>query len=369
MTIIPWEKYNKSHPLDEPWDIFRERLDNYLGFKDDCGFMLSRKGLYNTKGKASAHYIALTHTWQDRAITPNSLCALVERIYQQYGDVNIWCDLMAVPRGIATRTAVINNMHSIYSEADAVLIIPGKYDKEIISQRMKINKYGIKETLMMTKWAKRVWTLQEALLAQRLWVLSEELIEVMNRYPSQEGLKRHTFLDHKIYPKSMNYWDALILSYGRNATRENDYYEGILALCDNLSVKCRGVPVPLQILTCRSERSNWMGFSWKPHTKISNLIEGHYGYYMTDGKGYILIKDPKVILVGEFGLSFSTCKKLKQETEYTNMIILTGTELDKYQAFVARRTGSGQLHYRNSIVMSEFDKADVKVLKGVYRLG
>ncbi|TBU63568.1 hypothetical protein BD310DRAFT_964846 [Dichomitus squalens] len=122
---------------------------------------------------ADGQYVAISHVWADGlgsttevglpACQIARLAELVKQIVPGTGD--FWMDSLCVPREAALRTRALKLLPKTYREAAKVLVLD-----ECVRARCAKNKPWEENLfrIVMSGWARRVWTAQEAVLAKRL---------------------------------------------------------------------------------------------------------------------------------------------------------------------------------------------------------
>lgn len=134
-------------------------------------------------------FVALTHCWQDGIVESGKdarngnnrsmhKCQLemiqetCNRLFKhkkgQGGekDVHVWIDVLCLPREASIRATAINQMKTIYSKAETVLV----WDRRLLQTRKTGSPIAMNMRVRMSNWAQRLWTLQEAVLAEDLHV-------------------------------------------------------------------------------------------------------------------------------------------------------------------------------------------------------
>ncbi|MCJ1386837.1 hypothetical protein MMC17_009965 [Xylographa soralifera] len=127
-------------------------------------------------------FVAISHVWEEGIQADNEnrglAKSLLDSIFVELGHVNtswIWLDCFAIPGGNKALTAheeivkkdIINNLSSIYHNADAVIIFD--------AMTMRLQSHDLVDVavvLLCGKWMTRVWTLQEIWLAKDGLVLT-----------------------------------------------------------------------------------------------------------------------------------------------------------------------------------------------------
>ncbi|RDW94300.1 hypothetical protein BP5796_00063 [Coleophoma crateriformis] len=87
---------------------------------------------------------------------------------QDNGEPWFWIDVLCLPRDWERKMTLLNQLHTIYKEATAVLI----WDRNLLERPEPAEKNYIEMTVRLNtgQWSRRLWTLPEAVLARRLYV-------------------------------------------------------------------------------------------------------------------------------------------------------------------------------------------------------
>ena len=159
------------------------------------------KGMESTghdlKKEKGILFVAMTHTWGDGLIesgkdarNKNDRCmhsCQVERVQltcnrllkeghlSDNKEVYLWIDVLCMPREASVRGKAINHMKVIYSKAAKVLV----WDRNLLQSRKTSSPIEMNTRIRMSKWAQRLWTLQEAILAKDLHIqFQDETVSV-----------------------------------------------------------------------------------------------------------------------------------------------------------------------------------------------
>ena len=81
------------------------------------------------------------------------------------GNIPVWMDTLTVPHTKAERTIAINRMRETYQNTDRVLTFV--QDFEDVDKGMKPLEFFVR--LACCSWMRRLWTLQEGVLAKKLY--------------------------------------------------------------------------------------------------------------------------------------------------------------------------------------------------------
>jgi hypothetical protein len=123
-------------------------------------------------------YIAISHVWSDGMGNPhqNALLPCLIRfldfcVQKVFGNLNpgaepkFWLDTICVPLSPReARNSAIENMRRVYADASAVLVIT----QDLISRPLPRTFQETVVRICQSKWLKRVWTMQEGVLAKSI---------------------------------------------------------------------------------------------------------------------------------------------------------------------------------------------------------
>ena len=143
---------------------------------------------FDLKKERGITFVALTHSWEDGLIESgkdarnrNDRCmhsCQVEKVQVTCNrllkdghlngsrEIYLWIDVLCVPRQASVKGKAINQMKTIYSKAAKVLV----WDRNLLQSRKPSSPIEINTRIRMSKWAQRLWTLQEAILAEDLHI-------------------------------------------------------------------------------------------------------------------------------------------------------------------------------------------------------
>ena len=144
---------------------------------------------HDLKKEKVVAFVALTHSWEDGimesgkdARNKNDRCmhrCQLEKIQETCNrllkdkknpdnpkEIYLWIDVLCLPREASVRGSAINQMKNIYSKAATVLV----WDRNLIQTRKTGSTIELNMRIRMSSWAQRLWTLQEAVLANDLQV-------------------------------------------------------------------------------------------------------------------------------------------------------------------------------------------------------
>lgn len=125
---------------------------------------------------------ALSHSWEDGIVycgqdargknDRKMLECQIESLKRTFGELLkgqktiFWIDVLCFPRAAKARAAAINQLKHIYSRAKVVLV----WDRNLLQRPRSWDVIGMNVRIKSGDWARRLWTLQEAVLAENLCV-------------------------------------------------------------------------------------------------------------------------------------------------------------------------------------------------------
>lgn len=136
-----------------------------------------------------------------------------------------WMDTLCVPpHDKALRKAAIKNMRTVYSRANRVFVL----DADLLAtpgNRTSLSDQEFLARITASSWARRYWTLQEALLAKNLlFQFAEEAIRIIDPPDQNENVYLH-FYDNDIGYYANN--DDFMLRRRASTYSEHDKVESI----------------------------------------------------------------------------------------------------------------------------------------------
>ena len=166
-------------------------------------------------------FVALTHSWEDGLIesgkdarNKNDRCmhsCQVEKMQSTCNrlhkdgyltgskEIYLWIDVLCVPREASVRGKAINQMKIIYSRAATVLV----WDRNLLQTRKTSSPIEMNTRIRMSKWAQRLWTLQEAILAEDLHIqFKDDTVSVKELEDGRD--KARDDIDHPFH----HVWEA-----------------------------------------------------------------------------------------------------------------------------------------------------------------
>ena len=152
--------------------------------KEDKALCVNVKGQWSLRGTG---YMALSHVWIEgiqsdpdgRGFQQKQLARIFD-IIKKTGAEWIWMDVLAIPGGGGQTSTlkdemlkidVINTMATVYSKADAVIILDA-----LVLQLYPQTTLDVALALRCGKWATRIWTYQEIKLATRALVVTAQAV-------------------------------------------------------------------------------------------------------------------------------------------------------------------------------------------------
>jgi hypothetical protein len=145
--------------------------------------LIARHSFYGTElevkdSEEEQDYIAISHVWSDgmgnprqNAIPPCLICSLdfcVQKMFEKLKpgkEPKFWLDTICVPLSPReARDSAIENMRRVYADASSVLVIT----QDLISRPLPKTFQETIVRICQSKWFKRLWTMQEGVLAKSL---------------------------------------------------------------------------------------------------------------------------------------------------------------------------------------------------------
>ena len=126
--------------------------------------------------QAPPRYVAISHVWSDgrgnlgsNRLPTCQLLYLDSKVSELYSDVKapilFWMDTICVPAAGEGRRVAVGRMRKTYENAEKVLVL----DAELESASMQTFPEDILMRITCSGWMRRLWTLQEGVLAQQLF--------------------------------------------------------------------------------------------------------------------------------------------------------------------------------------------------------
>lgn len=137
-------------------------------------------------------YVAISHVWADGlgSTTDDGLptCQLrriAEITHRLVPKGVLWMDALCVPKDKTTRKRAIGLMGKTYADASAVLVLDAGVRSCSMQAPLEVKLLRI----VASSWMQRLWTLQEAVLAEKLFFeFSDGIIEILELLPNLAGL-------------------------------------------------------------------------------------------------------------------------------------------------------------------------------------
>ncbi len=143
---------------------------------------------YDLNKEKDIVFVALTHSWEDGLIesgkdarNKNDRCMhscqvertqltcnrlLKDKHINGSREIYLWVDVLCVPREASIKGRAINQMKVIFSKAVKVLV----WDRNLLQSRKTNSPIEMNTRIRMSNWSQRLWTLQEAILAEDLHI-------------------------------------------------------------------------------------------------------------------------------------------------------------------------------------------------------
>jgi hypothetical protein len=135
-------------------------------------------------------FVAISHVWSDGLgnVKKNSLpsCQLLkllatinalnknqDQVLDLTKPMRFWMDTLCVPHDDVLKKMAILRMDQTYKSAEAVLVLDSELQK--VSTDISLDEILVR--IICSGWMRRIWTLQEGMLAPKLWVSFEDGFE------------------------------------------------------------------------------------------------------------------------------------------------------------------------------------------------
>jgi hypothetical protein len=209
------------------------------------------------KAVPEGNYVAISHVWSDGFGNPkeNALFSCQARRFAQYGrdvrpssdgtTIPFWLDTLSCPVVPEEATDLaISMMRETYADADAVLVL----NNHLLYRKKPELGLEVLAMILATSWTRRLWTLQEGVLAKRLvFQFLDEAID-MDTAIGLAQLEMKQFLE----PESMEYAsliNAAITLHDLWQNGENELTDTRLHLLHS-QLKWRSTSVPTDEPLC-----------------------------------------------------------------------------------------------------------------------
>lgn len=249
-------------------------------------------------------YVAISHVWSDGLGNPDSnamyRCQLlnIQKMVNLLGvmigsskPVHFWIDTLCIPvHDVQDRRCALNNMARYYSDASCVLVL----DADLMACSTAISSNEFLMRMCLSTWMRRLWTLQEGILAKELWAPVRGGISSINRLVSSFSCQQSvadiyayapcvTFgIIAKTTDKTELLLNISIIAHRRSTSKTDD--ESI-CLAHLLGLDVGPIiglthskrmekiwaslqKIPLSVLRLRCPRLSTPGFRWAPETLI-----------------------------------------------------------------------------------------------------
>lgn len=163
------------------------------------------------------NYVAISHVWADGLGNPQSnsppecqlkrLLELVDTLPGDKSGLPIWMDTLCVPLERQARKLAIAAMAKIYCDAESVIVL----DSELREAATASESHEQMIRIGICTWAKRLWTLQEAVFAKNLYFrlkdgfvnsvslqLMEEIRVMFNPHLWRPSLRAREFFSDRV---------------------------------------------------------------------------------------------------------------------------------------------------------------------------
>lgn len=253
----------------------------------------------NLRSADEKSYVAFSHVWADglgsvaeKGLPQCQVGRLAALAAELVPEGYFWIDSLCVPEDRAPRKKAIQMMGMTYKKAAKVLVLDASI-QQCLSEDSEEQKLL---HVLASGWMRRLWTLQEAILATELVVrFKGSSVPVQKLIPKIADLPRNPLLTsltsgiHRLTKKGANQ----ILTLGdvsravrwRTTSRMADETLALASLLDvDTAVLLDTAPeerikelllmvknVPLNVLFLSGEKSTTLGFQWTPKTLMSNF--------------------------------------------------------------------------------------------------
>ncbi|MCJ1372921.1 hypothetical protein MMC20_004147 [Loxospora ochrophaea] len=183
-------------------------------FKEATGMECSPHDLKKEKGVT---FVALSHSWEDGMVdsgrdarNKNDRCMHRCQLEKAQGTCNrllkgnknpdgskeiyLWIDVLCIPRQASVMGSAINQMRNIFLKAATVLV----WDRNLIQTPKTGSAIEMNMRIRMSSWAQRLWTLQEAVLANNLHVqFKDDTVSLKELEEARDEAKND--IDHRYH--------------------------------------------------------------------------------------------------------------------------------------------------------------------------
>ncbi|KAK6352513.1 hypothetical protein TWF730_009337 [Orbilia blumenaviensis] len=246
-------------------------------------------------------YLAISHVWADglgsttedglptcqiRRIANLVATVLPKATGNETPKLAFWMDSLCIPNNSSVRKKAIGLMARTYTEAEAVLVL----DSAILSIPSTLPREALAVHILTSGWMRRLWTLQEAVLAKKLFFLCGDghvvqLADVipapdnMLLYPEQTDIASELFrlTKWRLY-NTYTIGDVARALRWRATSRASDETLAIASLLGKDPASLAGLPpetrmkelllrlkeVPRNILFLSASKMDIDGFRWAP---------------------------------------------------------------------------------------------------------
>ncbi len=186
------DTYKSQHLCDDSCGFIGPRAEDIEAAIESGGVPLLRLVKSLSSGVVSVEivrsdlqtplrYVAISHVWSDgrgnlgsNTLPTCQLLHIYSKVSELYSNVSepilFWMDTICVPAAGEGRRVAIGRMRKTYENAEKVLVL----DAELESASMRTFPEETLMRIMCSGWMRRLWTLQEGVLAQQLFVQFRE---------------------------------------------------------------------------------------------------------------------------------------------------------------------------------------------------
>ncbi|KAK6507949.1 hypothetical protein TWF481_006368 [Arthrobotrys musiformis] len=261
-------------------------------------------------------YLAISHVWADglgstteaglptcqiRRIS-NLVSNVLPKATGEQSKISFWMDSLCIPNDPSVRKKAIGMMARTYTEAAAVLVL----DSALLSIPSTLPREELAVQILLCGWMKRLWTLQEAVLAKKLFFLCSDGVaiqlshvlpepESMPLYPAQNDIAAELFRLMKWRGwNTYTIGDVARALRWRATSRASDETLAIASLLDKDPASLAGLPaavrmkelllrlkeVPRNILFLSADKMDIDGFRWAPLSFMATHGGAKGGYHL-----------------------------------------------------------------------------------------
>lgn len=236
-------------------------------------------------------------------------------------DTPVWVDSLCIPSQGHLRKKAIALMARTYASATAVVVVDGAMLQQSISMPFEQHLF----TLRFSKWVRRLWTLQEALLSRKLLVLLDDaMVDILGFFNLDARVQVPAFLElyrwveklmgvpiarRKGVEREFLLDDIILQLANRTSSRPTDEVLALAVLFGldvsqyvdldaeermiKFLIEHNGSKVRYDILFLKGPKLLINGFSWAPKTflnrEIDTIVRGRYegGWAVISDQGLV----------------------------------------------------------------------------------